>query len=753
MKKLVSLVLIIVMVFSIAGCGCSHTWSEADCTNAAVCTKCGESGSQALGHDWPEAGCESAASCRRCGEIKEALPHNWLSEDCESPLVCTLCGETRGEAPGHEYSFSGTDGGMYKVECSVCGESKTMDRDEYISFCVSGCWTAIYGEELITLDISEDGSFTADFGKGYWGFGRIEDTGRVRLEFVCVPEEKEKSSYKLQAELVSVDEISLTTVYNPEIFPLEVQSLMFKKLSEAMRALVEEYAAKGVYREIIGELNSVSCRVINWESDEENTIADTSVSLVLNEDGSFSGNIMGPVSGTWRPEVQRIFQDSLYFRCYLICDGAEGPYPELDYHIYLTGASSVLRSLSIDEGGISYIYDIQKLSAEEAAAVNETINDSDELILGEWQSSGYHFSDPNAGEYSSGIDSTVNIKLNEDGSFTGQLDGAAFSGSWENSYTGVHDEVYRHYDLSFDPSGPEELLSARCTVIFSSDPDTGNYNVSFSCHVDDEEKSTVYSLRKADGDAAVPGEPEQAAAAASLSDEYIIGSWNSVSCQRNNFASGEIKMQADTSVKLVLEADGSFSGELNGPVSGIWQKGQTLQHGDSTEQMYMLQFSGSSQTDTISVISSGTSPEQIYVNFYHNDGNESFNYTMQQLSQQELEQLISACEAAAGKISGKWKAVEYSCVDNSTLQTTNLDQPNYSIEFKPDGSFVRSFESVENGEWSFYSFMNNWYNYSLTIPGNQMPLNALLVSDSRLNISWPSEDYTLNYNCFFEKVK
>ena len=53
MKQKISLILILLIAFSviISGCGCRHQWQEATCTEASVCTACQQVQGAALGHN------------------------------------------------------------------------------------------------------------------------------------------------------------------------------------------------------------------------------------------------------------------------------------------------------------------------------------------------------------------------------------------------------------------------------------------------------------------------------------------------------------------------------------------------------------------------------------------------------------------------------------------------------------------------------------------------------------------------------
>ncbi|MGM9586364.1 MAG: hypothetical protein ACI3VA_02600 [Candidatus Limivicinus sp.] len=103
MKKGLTLLLLVLSLVLISGCGCEHEWVDATCTEPKTCSLCGNTEGKPLGHTWEEA-------------------------TCAEPKTCSLCGETEGEALGHkpgswreeiDYVHAFKEKMRY---CSVCGE-------------------------------------------------------------------------------------------------------------------------------------------------------------------------------------------------------------------------------------------------------------------------------------------------------------------------------------------------------------------------------------------------------------------------------------------------------------------------------------------------------------------------------------------------------------------------------------------------------------------------------------------------------
>ena len=117
MKKLITLILVLVMCLSLCACGHQHTWKDATCTEPKTCTECGETEGSALGHSWRDAICTEPKTCTRCGATEgSALGHSWKDAICTEPKTCTRCGATEGSALGHLWKDA------------TCTEPKTCTR-------------------------------------------------------------------------------------------------------------------------------------------------------------------------------------------------------------------------------------------------------------------------------------------------------------------------------------------------------------------------------------------------------------------------------------------------------------------------------------------------------------------------------------------------------------------------------------------------------------------------------------------------
>lgn len=87
----------------LTGCGCRHTWAEADCVTPRTCSECGETEGEPLGHSWAEATCQVPRTCTLCAATEgDPLAHSEAVRDCainyttltrQRETYCPDCGE------------------------------------------------------------------------------------------------------------------------------------------------------------------------------------------------------------------------------------------------------------------------------------------------------------------------------------------------------------------------------------------------------------------------------------------------------------------------------------------------------------------------------------------------------------------------------------------------------------------------------------------------------------------------------------
>lgn len=111
MKRVSIIFILITLMISLFGCGCSHDWKESTRLEATcdtdgkieyICSKCGQTKEEIIksGHNWIEATCTTAKYCDKCGMIEgEPLGHTTLSGKCDR------CGQNVAYTLGSSFEF------------------------------------------------------------------------------------------------------------------------------------------------------------------------------------------------------------------------------------------------------------------------------------------------------------------------------------------------------------------------------------------------------------------------------------------------------------------------------------------------------------------------------------------------------------------------------------------------------------------------------------------------------------------------
>ena len=98
MRKMIAFIILIALSGMLSGCCLSHEWTDATCTEAKHCVKCGEKEGYPLGHDYEAATCTKPKTCSVCGATTgEPLEHTWVERTIGVPKTCSTCGKTEGE--------------------------------------------------------------------------------------------------------------------------------------------------------------------------------------------------------------------------------------------------------------------------------------------------------------------------------------------------------------------------------------------------------------------------------------------------------------------------------------------------------------------------------------------------------------------------------------------------------------------------------------------------------------------------------
>lgn len=304
-KRVLFLPLVMIFIFLLASCGCSHEWTNGTCDTPKTCSLCEKTEGEALGHAWQDANCIAARTCTTCGKTEgEALGHNWAEATCQAPKTCIVCAVTEGEAVGHLLSDWCIDGDTMSRTCSVCGASESAPADHalILKSKLVGRWNCtnvdyfgsklpsyyVYPESTPYFEVTEEGLFhvytvstefdgilkfkeyvSEEDGSGYYVF-YCEVDGTPRAAFVLVP---------------TPDEDPYLDVEDPYvIISGGTNSLYFK---------AEPEGCDQVRQTLVG----------NWISSEEysngKTMTATGYSLTFDQNQSFTLTTDTQITGTW----------------------------------------------------------------------------------------------------------------------------------------------------------------------------------------------------------------------------------------------------------------------------------------------------------------------------------------------------------------------------------------------------------------------------------------------------------------------
>lgn len=159
MKKLFMTMCLLAVAWMLTGCGHSHDWVEATCSEAKHCKTCGKVEGFPLQHVFKEATCTEPKTCTLCGTTEgEAKGHTWNKATFTEPKTCAVCGATEGD----------------KISCTEVNLSRFYDDSTIRQFaCLEHTILCLYynkddvdffdydGKKVATVDIIPDGDTTA----------------------------------------------------------------------------------------------------------------------------------------------------------------------------------------------------------------------------------------------------------------------------------------------------------------------------------------------------------------------------------------------------------------------------------------------------------------------------------------------------------------------------------------------------------------------------------------------------------------
>lgn len=180
-QKLLICLLTLSLVLVMAGCGCEHVWTEADCVNPNTCSECGETEGAPLGHTWKAATCTDAKTCEICGATEgEAKGHSWVEATCTDAKTCSECKLTEGEALGHTWQDATTEAPKTCTTCAATEGERIITDERFTSASAApilGKWSGeieMSGEEIGTDGLVDSLAVVIDFTFGPAGDMKME---------------------------------------------------------------------------------------------------------------------------------------------------------------------------------------------------------------------------------------------------------------------------------------------------------------------------------------------------------------------------------------------------------------------------------------------------------------------------------------------------------------------------------------------------------------------------------------------------
>lgn len=545
-KTFLSLLFLVLLAGILTGC-CSHEFAPADCEHPETCQKCGEVQGESLGHNWLDATCETAKTCTRCGKTQgEPLGHDWLDATCDTPLTCTRCAVTQGESLGHDFgSWTFTDTTMTHT-CQRCdfADTQELDRAVQLGSYLSGHWDLDYvnmeGRYLFsddfskpgfTLDFREDGTVSGTYlyedAAGTWGF-QAEYQGKSYEGGYTESEDFNYFNFYLD---LSDD----TAVYCQ--YQIKEEPLLFLILGNDVQVcLVKE---SGMDAKLAGTA---------WKSDSPE-----GYSLVLREDHTFTATSPDEtITGQWMTRPFQQYTDGGPLSCSIsMWYEKDGEILALSNNIRPKTAGETDRNLFTPyQIGVQF-QDIRiYMNVTTELDIKEQQNAKDEIakaLTGTWTSINYHsWTGPNDSAIYTDLLGDYTISFYSDGTFSGSV-GREITGTWETdgefNYTFYINEDQTHH-------------SGRLTY---------------------HDDSYTLDILEFEGDSNLPYTQMQFLSLIhfpidGIPDVYasIPGSYTSCQKEKYNKEADEYICTDTTEYTMTFHADGTFSGQLDIPVTGTW---------------------------------------------------------------------------------------------------------------------------------------------------------------------------------------
>lgn len=686
-------ILWILLVALLTGCSCKHEWTEADCVNPRICTKCEELGGEALGHDWTDATCLEPQTCRRCAA-------------------------TQGESLGHSFGDWTFAGEEMSHSCTLCGlsEKVPLDREVYAESLLSGFWEGIalfheettysayqFHEPLDALQFGADRAISGHINtkavSGQWEFLEYQEAeGNGEYHFTYT-DDGELVWYLL---LVEKEPKNLLYI----LYPNGDQVLLAQN-----DTLAEQLIAAG-----------------SWGAEGGTGM----FHLTFHEDRRVTGDLEGEFEGTWQlmPMTQMMdFPCCGFFIQYdrngetVSLMGTIRPSNNALYSTTFENFSPGVLSITIANRRTEF----EPMDMDVIEAKGKQMQDGPNRILGTW-SSLYHrkLTDGPA------IDKSLlgySITFHSDNTFTGFV-GKEISGTWryndssgdDNSgshsyYAQLDGENYAYrVNLEYHENQYSELR------FWGRTTDPNNNRMLILSKLSEAEKDMIHSF---------------------------IGKWTSTREDFSNYDTGEERMTSTMDYSFELFEDGTFTAYDGAEIKGTWSVAYLHYNDDGKDPTYTieLQYGDLVSPNCIKIY---TDDNQVTsAEFLEVTGDHRRSIQIKQFTQQQLADALLGPELPIGK----WVST---CVTEQTPSgdvISRTETSDYSLSIREDGTVTAAFITPFEGTWSFDQYLpDSGYYYDIESPAMGDALRYFYVSPDENFLSIRVETADVEYFYQMEKI-
>lgn len=507
-KKILVICLAMFMVLTLTACGeCEHEWTEADCLNAAVCTKCEAAGEAALGHDFTAASCDAPETCIRCGEIQgEALGHDygdWTFSKTEKTRSCTRCAQT---------------------------ESEEIDEATYAGYLMNGHWDTYYmiieGQDYTAYDL-KDGvippyiNVTGDAFQ-FYSSGEIYNMTLEYLEYYA-----ESNLYYFTGHFDDGGEVGMWLI------DIDGVNYVYMYFDDGYCIVFSQYTQEK------------AITASSWACAKNGTV----YTVTLNEDGTFTADWGEEITGIWQMMPTGTSGSAHIGGCKL-CYEKDGQWIVLDGEFYYSYGDEINweqaaygASLYVTPNEeIGYLSFDRLENAEDVDSLKTAMAEGKDKAVGTWNSKtlSVYSQDSNTTE----VNMDCSITVNADGTFTLVTD-KEYTGTWTFDSANVSYGFTRYsYDAAIDNSTDSVSMYL-----------TSDNELSLSIYENDTSYCYIFAQMT-----------EEEKAAFLKGPELLIGEYVSTSV----LYEGSTDYVPETGYTMTVNADGTFTANVGETLTGTW---------------------------------------------------------------------------------------------------------------------------------------------------------------------------------------